>query len=327
MDEGTSLSSGSVNSEGNTHCSLHEESVKNGTVVTIVIKTVDKTFITDSLGGISSPDNTLVKIGDTEAVVLLVKLPKESIKTLSSVVDRSGVGRVENVGLATSWQGNINVSLGDFSARCSVSVNTHGSKMDNVSIDVGIHDSTAKVVGSTNIVVNSVTLGLGVLHGIGGGTLFSKVNNSVGLFVLNEVYKQIVFLGNIDVNKFDIFSRNFLPCITTNLRGLNRCKGITTKFGINVSSGQVVHNNNIMTLVGKVKGSGPSTESVTSKNNDLFLFSSSVCTNTVNFSVFNGLHGGRRRNTHPSKGHRGSEGRSRGDQSSIEENLHCCSIQ
>ena len=222
VDEGTGLSSGSVDGQWNTHGSLHEETVKNGSVVSVVVESVDQTFIKDGLRGVGSPDNTLVKIGDTKLVVLLVELPQDGIQALGSVVNGSRVGRVQNVGFSSSRKSDINVTLRDFSSRGSVSVDTHGSQVNNVGIDISVNDSAAKVVGSSDVVVDGVSLGLGILLGVRGGTLFGKVNNGVGLFVLDQLNKKIVVLGNIKVVEWNILSGNLLPCLDTDLSSFSQ---------------------------------------------------------------------------------------------------------
>ncbi len=89
-----------------------------------------------------------MEVGDTEGVVLLVELPEEGVEALGGVVYRSGVCRVEDVGLAASREDNVDVSLGDFAAGSSVAVDAHRSEVDYVGVDVGVEDGTAEVVGS-----------------------------------------------------------------------------------------------------------------------------------------------------------------------------------
>ena len=217
MDEGTGLSSGTVDGQRNAHGSLHKETVEDGAVISVVIETVDKALVLDRLGGVGAPHNALVKVGDAEVVVLLVELPDEGVKALGGVVDGSGVGGMEDVGLAAAGEGDIDVALGNFSARGTVAVNAHGSEMDNVSIDVGIHDGTAKVVGARDIVVDSVALGLGVLHRVGGGALLGEVDDGVGLLVLDELNEEVVILGNIEVDELHLFAGYLLPGLDTDL--------------------------------------------------------------------------------------------------------------
>ena len=199
MDEGTGLSSSSVNGQWDTHGTLHEETVQDGTVISVIVESVDQTFVANGLGGVGSPNDTLVEISDTKLVVLLVKLPQDGIQALGSVVNGSRVGRVQDVGFSSSRKSDIDVTLGNFSSRCSVSVDTHGSQVDNVGIDVSVDDSAAKVVGSSNIVVDSVSLGLGILLRVRSSTLFGKVNNGIRLFLLDQLDEEVVLLGYINV--------------------------------------------------------------------------------------------------------------------------------
>mmetsp|Transcript_22683 Transcript_22683/g.37530 ORF Transcript_22683/g.37530 Transcript_22683/m.37530 type:complete len:219 (+) Transcript_22683:521-1177(+) len=218
MDESTGLSTSSVHSEGDAHGTLHEETVQDSTIVTIVVETVDETFVSGSLWSVGSPDNTLMQVGNAEVVVLLVELPENGIQTLGSMVDRTRMGRVKNVCLTTSRKSNVNVSLRDLSSRSTVSVDTHGTKMNNVNIHISVNDSAAKVVGTTNVVVDCVTLRLGGLHRVWGSALLGKVDNRVGFLVLDQLHQQVIILGDIEVNEFHILSGDFLPCLATNLR-------------------------------------------------------------------------------------------------------------
>ncbi len=217
VDEGTGLSTGSVNGQWNTHGTLHEETIQDGTVVTVVVESVDQTLVEGGLRSVGSPNNTLVKIGNAKLVVLLVKLPEDGIQALGGVVDGSRVGRVQNVSFSSSRKSDINVTLGNFASRTSVSVDTHSSQVDDVGINVGVDDSAAKVVGSSNIVVDSVSLALGILLGVRGGTLFGKVDNRIRLFFLDQLDEEVVVLGNIKVVERNGLSRNLLPSLDTSL--------------------------------------------------------------------------------------------------------------
>lgn len=218
VDEGTGLTSSSVNSQWDTHGSLHEETVQDSSIVSVVVESVDKALVHDGLRGVGSPDNTLVQIGDSKLIILLVELPQDGIKALSGVVDGSRIGRVQDVGFASSWKDDINVSLRDFTSRGSVSVDTHGSQVNDVDVQVSINNGTAQVVGSRNVVVDGVSLSLGVLHGVRGSTLFGKMNNGVWLFFLDKLDQQIIVLGNIQVDELDVLATDFLPCFNTGLR-------------------------------------------------------------------------------------------------------------
>jgi hypothetical protein len=89
--------------------------------------------------------------------------------------------------------------------------------MDNVSIHFRVQDGTAQVVGSSNVVINGVSLRLGGLHGVWGSPLLGKVDNRVGLLGLDELDEQIIVLGNIEIDEFNVLVRDFLPGLDPDL--------------------------------------------------------------------------------------------------------------
>ena len=218
VNESTGLSAGAVDGQGNAHGSLHEEAVEDGAIISVVVEAVDQALVLNGLGGVGAPNDALVQVGDADVVVLLVELPDEGVEALGGVVDGSGVGGVEDVGLAAAGEGDVDVALGNFSAGGTVAVDAHGSEVDNVGVDVGIHDGAAKVVGAGDIVVDGVTLGLGRLHGVRGGALLGKVDDGIGLLVLDELDEEVVVLGNVDVDELHVLARNLLPGLDTDLK-------------------------------------------------------------------------------------------------------------
>mmetsp|Transcript_13738 Transcript_13738/g.22072 ORF Transcript_13738/g.22072 Transcript_13738/m.22072 type:complete len:280 (-) Transcript_13738:633-1472(-) len=94
VNESTGLASCSIHGQGHTHGALHEETVQNGSVVSIVVESVDQAFVQDGLGGVGTPHNALVQVSDAKLVILLIELPKQRIQALGGVVDRSRMSRV-----------------------------------------------------------------------------------------------------------------------------------------------------------------------------------------------------------------------------------------
>jgi hypothetical protein len=87
-----------------------------------------------------------------------------------------------------------------------------------VGVELGINNCATKVVGSGYVVVDSVTLSLRILHRVRGSTLLGEMDNSIGLFILNKLNKEIVLLCYINIFEGNVFSRNLLPCLDTDLR-------------------------------------------------------------------------------------------------------------
>ena len=78
--------------------------------------------------------------------------------------------------------------------------------MHDMNVQVRVHYGAAKVVGTANVVVNGVALGLGVLHRVRGRTLFGEMNDSVRLFSFDEINEQVIFFGNVEVDELDLLS-------------------------------------------------------------------------------------------------------------------------
>ena len=62
----------------------------------------------------------------------------------------------------------------------------------------------------------------------------------------------------------------------THLRTGDRGKRVASKVKIDLSSAQVINDDDIVTLVRKVKGSRPSAETISSQDNDLLLLARSI---------------------------------------------------
>ena len=74
MDESASLATRTVDSQRNTQSRLHEESVKYSSVVSIIVEAVDQPLIFDSLRCVCTPDDALMQVCNSNAVIFVVKL-------------------------------------------------------------------------------------------------------------------------------------------------------------------------------------------------------------------------------------------------------------
>mmetsp|Transcript_20282 Transcript_20282/g.43749 ORF Transcript_20282/g.43749 Transcript_20282/m.43749 type:complete len:216 (-) Transcript_20282:145-792(-) len=202
------------------------------------------------------------------------------------MVNRSRVRRVKNVGLTSSRENDINVSLGNLSSRSTIPINTHGTKMDNMSIHLRVNNGTAQVVGSSHVVIDCVSFGFGSFHGIGSGALFGEVYDGVGFFLLDELDEEVVFFGHVEVDEFHFFSGDFLPCLYADIRTLNRSQTITPQLHINIPPTQIIHHHHIMSHITQIQTRGPAAESIGSEDNDLFLLGGAVDANVVGGGAF-----------------------------------------
>lgn len=77
----------------------------------------------------------------------------------------------------------------------------------------------------------------------------------------------------------------------TYIGALDWGKGAATKLGINVAAAQVVDNNDVVSLIGKMEGGRPATESITTQNDYLLLLGGAVGTNAIDVgTILNSLH-------------------------------------
>mmetsp|Transcript_19672 Transcript_19672/g.41282 ORF Transcript_19672/g.41282 Transcript_19672/m.41282 type:complete len:211 (-) Transcript_19672:170-802(-) len=162
--------------------------------------------------------------------------------------------------------------------------------MDDVSVDFGVDDGAAKVVGSTDIVVDGVALGFGVFHGVGSGALFCEMDDGVWFFFLDELDEEVVLLGNVEVNEFDVLSGDFLPCLDTDLGTLNGSERIATQLHVDIPPAQIIHDDDIVSLIAEVQRRRPAAEAVPSEDDDLLLLDRAVDADVVHVgSVFEGV--------------------------------------
>mmetsp|Transcript_34296 Transcript_34296/g.79285 ORF Transcript_34296/g.79285 Transcript_34296/m.79285 type:complete len:286 (-) Transcript_34296:775-1632(-) len=210
-----------------------------------------------------------MEVGDADFVVLIVKLVEEGVEAFGRVVDASGIGRMQDVRFASSRKDDIDVTLGDLSSGSSVAVDPHGSQVDDMSVDLRVDDGTAQVVVAGHVVFDSVPLLLGSLHGIRSGALFRKVHDRIGLFVLDELHKQVIILGHVQIDELHVLARHLLPRLHADLRRLDGSERVASQFVVDVAPGQVVHYHDIVAHVREVEGGGPSAEAVAAEDDHL----------------------------------------------------------
>ena len=185
VDEGARLAARAVDRHGHVEGRLHEEAVQHRAVVAVVVEAVRQPRVHRRQVGVRAPDDALVQIGDAHAVVLRVELEEERVEALGRVVDRAGVGGVEDARVAAAGQHDVNVTLGDLAARRAVPVHAHGAEMDDVRAAVGLDDGRQEVVRAADVVVHRVPLLLRALLRVRRGALLGEVDDGVGPLVLD----------------------------------------------------------------------------------------------------------------------------------------------
>ena len=76
---------------------------------------------------------------------------------------------------------------------------------------------------------------------------------------------------------------NQVPLHTnTYIHALDGGEGAAAELGINVAPAEVVNNDDVVALIGKVEGGGPAAEAVAAEDDDLLLLGGAVGADTVN---------------------------------------------
>ena len=84
-------------------------------------------------------------------------------------------------------------------------------------IPLRVNNSAAEVVGTRDVVVDSVALALRGLHGVRSGALLGEVDDGVRFLVLEELNELSVVLGDVEVDKF-----NFLTTHLARIEAMSR---------------------------------------------------------------------------------------------------------
>ena len=121
---------------------LHQEAVEHGAVVTVVVEAVDQSLVEPGLGRLGAPDDALVQVGDTGAVVLVVEREQELILGLGHVVDAARVDRVQDLLLdlaaVVAVEAHPQVTLRDLDAGGAVAVHAHRPEVHDVRVELGL---------------------------------------------------------------------------------------------------------------------------------------------------------------------------------------------
>src|SRR3546814_14913901 len=89
------------------------------------LETVDQTLIELGLFGLRAPDDPLMKIGNADAVILVVIGEEELILRLGQVINGAWIDRIEDFLFATIFAGidlDREIPFGDFHAGSAVTV-------------------------------------------------------------------------------------------------------------------------------------------------------------------------------------------------------------
>jgi hypothetical protein len=197
-------------------------------------------------------------------------LEEQSIEALGRMVDRAGVGGVEDLGLAVPWEGHVDVPFGDLPTRGAVPVDAHRPQVHQVDVQTGLDDAAQHIMSRSEVVVDGVALGCRGLHRVWRGTLLGEVHHRVRLLVLEHLDEAFVLLREVEVDEaHGLLARNGIPGVDARLGGGDRREGAAAEVDVDLPPRQVVDDHHLVTFVREVKCGRPAAEAVATQHKDL----------------------------------------------------------
>ena len=193
---------------------LDQEPVQHRAVVAVVVEPIDQGVVEPRLLGLTAPDDALVEVGDPQGVVLGVELEEQGVLRLGHVVDRAGIGRIENFLLHLAFgrvELDLQIALRDRHPGGAVAIDSHGAQVDDVDVEPALDHRGQGVVGGVDVVGDGVALVLRRLHRIGRGALFGEVNEGAGPPFAKQGGEARVVLAHRQFVKGDVPSGGGLP--------------------------------------------------------------------------------------------------------------------
>eukprot|EP00630_Chrysocystis_fragilis_P005810 CAMPEP_0197391946 /NCGR_PEP_ID=MMETSP1165-20131217/3423_1 /TAXON_ID=284809 /ORGANISM="Chrysocystis fragilis, Strain CCMP3189" /LENGTH=642 /DNA_ID=CAMNT_0042917545 /DNA_START=154 /DNA_END=2080 /DNA_ORIENTATION=+ len=269
VDEGARLAARAVDGEGDAEGGLHEEAVEDGAVVAVVVEAVEEAVVHGGERRVGAPDDALVEVGHAEGVVLVVELEEEGVEALGGVVDRAGVGRVEDLGRPAAGKRHVDVALRDLAARGAVPVDAHRPEVDQVGARVRLDDRRQHVVRPAHVVVNRVPLLALALLRVRRRSLLGEVHDRVRPARVDQRREPVVVLRDVDVREVDRLPRQLVPRREPRLGMRDRRQRVAPELHVDLTPRHVVHDRHVVTRVRQVQRRRPPAEPVPAQHQDL----------------------------------------------------------
>src|SRR5579864_7121796 len=139
MDEGTGLPSGPVHCQRMTYRGLHQKSIQDSPEIPVVIEAIDQSAVQLGLCSVRAPDDSLVEVGDTNLVILVVVGEQQLIHRLGQVIDAAGIGGMKDfTRFKTTLDVHVDqqITFGNNRPLCAVAVNTHSPQMHQMDVEL-----------------------------------------------------------------------------------------------------------------------------------------------------------------------------------------------
>ena len=272
VDERPGLPAGAVHGQRVADRRLDEEAVEHRAVVAVVVEAGDEPLVERRLRGAGAPDDALVQVGDPQAVVPGVEREHGLVQDLGHVVQRAGVGGVEDLlgdRAVRSGDLHVQVALRDAHPGGAVPVDPHGAQVHHVDVQPGLHDRAQHVVRGADVVVHGVALRGRGAHGVRRRPLLREVHHGVRALDDQEVEERLVVGGEVDLGRADPPARQLLPGRAALVEAADGRQRLRPEPDVDGAAGEVVHHHHVVAARGQVQGRGPAAEAVAAEDRDL----------------------------------------------------------
>jgi hypothetical protein len=264
------LATGAVDGEGITDRRLDEKTIQDCSVIPVIIESIDQLRVAAGLFGVGAPDDALVQIGDPETVVLCVELEEQLIQAFGHVVDRAGIGGVEDfLGDFTSVRrldADRQIAFRDCRTDCRIAIDAHGTEMDQMRIEVEFDQRIQKIVGGVDVVVDRVVLVAVAFHGIGRRTLLGEMDDCIRTMFSEPALEELVVPGKVDQMEVDAPAGLGMPDPGALLDGVHRGQRLDTELGIDPAAREVVEDMDLVAALGQVERCRPADKTVAAQD-------------------------------------------------------------
>ncbi len=279
MDKGARLATGAVDGQRIADGGLNEEPVQHRAVVAVIIEAVDELWMAARLFSMRAPHDALMQISDPKAVILGIELEEQLIQALGHVVDRAGIGWIENL-LGGSFaihrlDADRQITFRDGGADRRIAIDAHGAEVDQMRIELQLDQSIQEIMRGADIVVNSVILVPVALHRVGRSALLGEMDDRIRPVFREPLLQELVVPSEVDQIEMNAAAGLGMPDAGALLNGVHRRQRLDTELGVDPAAGEIVEDVDVMPGIGEMQRGWPTDETVSTHHRNLHATGSS----------------------------------------------------
>ena len=255
VEHSPGLSTLSVHGERVAEGGLDAEPVRERPVDAVVVKAVDQHRISHRLLGANTVDDALVEVRGRNVPRPRREQNVRAVVDLGQVIERSTLLRIWKLVLASVVL-NLDVPLLDVNVRGPVL--SHCPELDQVAVRRQLLDGVQHVQRADNVILLRVDGPRPINHGVRRRALLSKVDDGLRLEG-GERLLQEAPVAHVADHELDVLSGNLGPLLDAVVRRGDRGQRVGSKLQIDGPPHQVVHDGDLVSAGGQVKGGCPAT--------------------------------------------------------------------